>query len=99
MQPAGVDVDVAEGESIMAAAESQGVFWPTVCRGQAECHACYFQALEGEEHLEPPAPLERQALENFTGRGWFEDRPVRLGCQARVNGDLTIHKPGVRKRS
>ena len=99
VRPSELDVEVDEGQSIMAAAESQGLVWPTVCHAQAQCHACFFQVVEGEEHLLPPAPLEEEALATFIGRGWFEDRPVRLACQARVTGDLTIHKPGVRRRS
>jgi 2Fe-2S ferredoxin len=96
VRPSGVDVEVGEDQSIMAAAESQGLFWPTICHGQAECHACFFQVVEGEEHLEAPSEFEQEALSRFVGGGWFADRPVRLACQARVKGDVTIHKPGVR---
>lgn len=96
VRPSGVEFEVADGQSIMVAAEGQGLFWPTVCHGQAECHACFFQVVEGEEHLERPSEFEAEALEHFVGGGWFDDRPVRLACQARVTGDVTIHKPGVR---
>ena len=99
VQPSGLDVEVPPGESIMAAAEREGLFWPTVCHGQAQCHACFFQVVEGEDVLEPPGAVEAEALAHFAGRAWYPDRVVRLACQARVRGEMTIHKPGVRRAS
>ncbi len=54
VEPSGLDVEVDDGQSVMAAAEGQGIFWPTLCHGLAECHTCFFEVMEGEEHLEPP---------------------------------------------
>jgi 2Fe-2S ferredoxin len=94
--PSGLDVEVDEGQSVMAAAVAQGLFWPTVCHGVAECHTCYFEVLEGEEYCEPPGPLEQAALARFSGRSSHGDRTIRLACQARVTGPVTVRKPGVR---
>jgi 2Fe-2S ferredoxin len=83
----------------MAAAEQQGFFWPTICHGQAECQTCFFEVIDGEDQLEEPNDLETRALAQFSGRSWYEGKIVRLACQARVHGDMTIHKPGVRRAS
>jgi 2Fe-2S ferredoxin len=99
VEPAGLDVEVGEGQSIMAAAVAQGIFWPTVCHGQAECHTCYFEVVEGEEHCEPPRPLELAALQHFSGRSSHRGRTIRLACQTRVSGPVTVRKPGVRPSS
>ncbi len=97
--PSDLDVEVGPGQSVMAAAEGQSLFWPTVCHGQAECHTCFFEVLAGEEHLEAPTLLETAALAQFNGRSWYEGRVIRLACQARVRGPMTIRKPGVRRVS
>ncbi len=96
VEPAGLDVEVGEGQSVMAAAERQGIFWPTACHGLAECQTCFFEVVGGEEHLEPPGPVEEAALRLFTGRSWHGGKIIRLACQTRVNGPVTVRKPGVR---
>jgi hypothetical protein len=35
VEPLGVDIDVRPGESIMAAAQRGGYYWPTQCHCQA----------------------------------------------------------------
>jgi 2Fe-2S ferredoxin len=99
VEPAGLDVEVGEGQSVMAAAVGQGIFWPTVCHGLAECHTCFFEVIEGEEHCEPPGPLEQGALLHFSGRSFHGGRTIRLACQTRVSGPVTVRKPGVRPAS
>jgi 2Fe-2S ferredoxin len=99
VEPSGVDVEVGEGQSVMAAAEEQGLFWPTICHGLAECHTCFFEVLEGAEYLEPPNGSEETALQNFAGRSWYQGKIIRLACQARVRGSVIVRKPGVRQAS
>jgi ferredoxin len=99
VQPCGVDVEVGVGQSVMAAAEGQGLFWPTICHGLAECHTCFFEVVAGAEHLEPPNGPEELALQRFAGRSWYEGKVIRLACQARVSGSVTVRKPGVRRAS
>jgi ferredoxin len=98
VQPGGVDVGVGDGQSVMAAAEGQGIFRPTVCHGMAECHTCFFEVMEGAEYLEPPNGLEEVALQGFAGRSWYEGK-IRLACQARVRGSVVVRKLGVRRTS
>jgi len=99
VEPSGIDVEVAEGKSVMSEAERQGLFWPTICHGLAECHTCFFEVLDGAENLEPPNDLELTALRDFSGRSWYEGKLIRLACQTRVHGDVTVRKPGVRPAS
>jgi|HubBroStandDraft_6_1064221.scaffolds.fasta_scaffold92359_2 2Fe-2S ferredoxin len=35
VEPLGVDIDVRPGESIMAAAQRSGYYWPTHCQAMA----------------------------------------------------------------
>jgi 2Fe-2S ferredoxin len=95
VEPAGLDIDVGEGESVMRAAERQGYRWPTVCHGQAVCTTCFFEVLEGSEHLAPPQDLERTALAQ-SPVVQVASGEVRLACQARVTGAVTVRKRGVR---
>jgi ferredoxin, 2Fe-2S len=95
VEPAGVDIDVADGESVMHAAERQGYRWPTVCHGQAICTTCFFEVVSGAEHLAPPEALERAALAQ-SPLTQLADGEVRLACQARVTGPVTVRKRGVR---
>jgi 2Fe-2S ferredoxin len=99
VEPSGFDVEVAEGQSVMAGAERQGLFWPTICHGLAQCHTCFFEVIAGEENLEPPNALETNALKEFSGRSWYEGKVIRLACQTRVRGGVTVRKPGVRPAS
>ena len=99
VEPSGLDVEVRGGQSIMAAAEEQGVAWPTVCHGLAECHTCFFEVVSGGDRLEPPNSLEEAALLQFAGRSWYDGKVIRLACQTRVRGPVRIRKPGVRRTS
>ena len=96
VEPAGLDVEVDRGQTVMAAAVAQGLFWPTVCHGVAECHTCYFEVVEGDENCDPPSGLEQAALDQFSGRSFHGGRTIRLACQTRVSGPVTVRKPGVR---
>ncbi len=107
VEPAGVDLVVDDCETVMHAAERLGYRWPTVCHGQAVCTTCFFEVLEGSEHLVAAAPLERHALDNspvveLAAGGEVRRevrREVRLACQATVTGDVVVRKRGVRPAS
>lgn len=99
VEPSGLDVEVGPGQSVMGAAEEQGLFWPTICHGLAECHTCFFEVVEGADRLEAPTAIEAAALRQFAGRSWYDGKVIRLACQARVRGPLTIRKSGVRRTS
>jgi ferredoxin, 2Fe-2S len=98
VEPAGIDIEVNQDESVMHAAERQGYRWPTVCHGQAICTTCFFEVVAGSEHLTPPQALERNALAQSPITQAVPGE-VRLACQARVTGPVTLRKRGVRPAS
>ncbi len=94
VQPAGYDIEVAAGETIMAGANARGYYWPTTCGGRGECTTCACVVLAGAENLSSMSRFESYSLAEGRGRAVLTT-PTRLACQARVLGDVEIRKPGV----
>ena len=86
---------VAPGESLLAAAQRQGLTWPTLCGGKASCRTCYVVVEEGAEHLPPPSDLEQRGIDDIARV--VRAGEIRLACQAVPNGDLTVTRRGVRR--
>jgi ferredoxin, 2Fe-2S len=98
VEPAGVDIVVDAGETLMAAAVRAGYRWPTVCGGQAECGVCVLSVVSSGFELAPPSPLEAGRLATVPERVLSSDAVLRLACQLRVDGDgLVVFKRGVRR--
>ena len=91
--PLGAVIEVDDGESVFHAAVDAGYRWPTVCGGEGSCRTCYMRILDGADSFEAPDDWEQEGLEDlaFSGVGG-----MRLACQARVHGDATVRKPGVK---
>ena len=93
----GSDVEFAAdlGESIMAAAQRAGYRWPTVCEGHGDCLACRITVVSGADRLSDVTPAEVKRLaqlnKNRPADEWF-----RLACQAKVLGDVVVHKRNVK---
>jgi len=97
VEPAGIDVAVDDGETLMAAAARAGYRWPTVCGGQAECGVCVLSVVTSVD-LDPPAPLEAARLATVPERRLRPDATWRLACQLRVGAPgLVVFKRGVRR--
>jgi ferredoxin, 2Fe-2S len=94
--PLDIELTVRPGESMMAAAQRQGYFWPTRCRGQAICTACLFEVVSGGEGFEPVRPLEAGVLEDLSDFQAKRAGQLRLGCQARPRAAATVFKRGVK---
>lgn len=94
IEPSGIELSVPEGETIMQAARNAGYFWPNQCDMQCRCSNCFFRIVEGGADLSAMGRAEEGTLREQRGRRALEE-PVRLGCQARVSGDLVIRKIGV----
>ena len=92
IEPMGVRVDAAEGESVFAAARRAGVLIPTACVGRASCGLCRVKVIAGEHHLSPLNADEKKHL----GNTYFITR-LRLSCQALVSGDVTVRVPDARR--
>ena len=111
--PSGKRGDFAEGTSLLTAARSLAVDLDTVCGGRGICGRCQIEVAEGQfakhaidlrgRHATPWNEVEQRYADKRAtlapGR--------RLGCQARVCGDLVIdvpaesqvHRQVVRKRA
>lgn len=87
------------GATLLDAARQAGLTWPTICGGVGDCTTCFVQVTEQAGNLSPLTPKERDGLgiirRRYPGAG--EDE-IRLACQARLAGDITVSKRGVRRR-
>ncbi|MFN0096008.1 MAG: 2Fe-2S iron-sulfur cluster-binding protein [Dehalococcoidia bacterium] len=96
IEPLGVQVQIEPNESVMEAAERAGYRWPTLCGGVAMCTMCWVRIESGSENATPMRDLEREALEMYRWQeGAKPEGDVRLGCQLKVTGDVTVFKRGV----
>ncbi len=110
--PSGKRGEVGDGVSVLEAARKLGVDLDSVCGGRGICGRCQIEIAEGEfakhaltsarDHVTPWNEAEQRYVDKHgplpPGR--------RLGCQARVSGDLVVdvpmesqlHRQVVRKR-
>jgi 2Fe-2S ferredoxin len=96
VEPSGIEFLAIEGETVIEAAWRQGIYWPTVCRGQGTCRTCFLAVVSGHEHLEPLGLAEQAALVDIERSVGAKPGTVRLACQLRAHGDLVVSKYGVR---
>ena len=92
--PSDVSFEVADGESVYAAACRQEYRWPSICHGDAECGICYMVVTEGAENLSEKSRQESDRL--ALGLKAKEPR-ARLACRTRLlSGDAVVERRGVR---
>ena len=89
-------IEAAQGATVMEAAWAHGLYWPTTCGGQGICTSCACDIEAGAENLEPMGRSEMKTLVSELGEAAVRNRGLRLACQARVRGDVTVVKRGVR---
>jgi ferredoxin len=83
--PGGERATVDAGETLMRAIRATGLAVPNLCGNHALCATCAAQVLDGLDHLTRPTRLERRMLR------WIgAPASVRLTCQARLRGDVTV---------
>jgi ferredoxin len=88
IEPLGITVDCADGESIFACARRHDILVPTACAGKATCGLCRVKVLAGEQNL---GPIGRDEVKHL-GNTYFITK-LRLSCQLRPTGDVTIRIP------
>ncbi len=111
--PSGKRGAFADGTSVLDAARKLGVDLDSVCGGRGICSRCQIEVAEGHfakhgvasasAHVKPWTDLEQRYVDK---RGPLR-KGRRLGCQARICGDLVIdvpaesqvHRQVVRKRA
>jgi Na+-transporting NADH:ubiquinone oxidoreductase subunit F len=87
------EIIVQPGSSVLSTLSSQSIYLPSACGGGGTCGLCRCQIIEGGGAILP------------TETGYFtrkeQQNQWRLGCQAKVRTDMTIHVPeeimGIRK--
>ncbi|MCV7150204.1 (2Fe-2S)-binding protein [Mycolicibacterium pyrenivorans] len=100
VEPAGIDIDVHPGETLMQAAWRAGYYWPTLCLARGTCTACRCEILDGLHLLSERTDAEVALLGSLDRRvRRANPRRIRLACQAKASGHITVRKPGVRKQS
>ncbi|WP_176451817.1 2Fe-2S iron-sulfur cluster-binding protein [Enemella dayhoffiae] len=82
VDPNGVEVPVAEGETVMAALNKNGYTYLLGCR-RGGCGICKVQVTEGEIEHNRPVAESALSLEE-------RDENVCLGCRAVPQGDIRI---------
>ncbi len=95
--PSEIEFEAKPGETLMGAAHSHGLYWPTTCGGQGICTTCLSEIGEGADALADMSRSERKTLISERGEAILR-RPVRLACQAGIMGEgrIVVTKIGVR---
>jgi adenylate cyclase len=81
------EVEAAAGETILAASLRAGIPHTHVCGGNARCSTCRVIVLEGVENCSP-----RTEAEQLLAAHLEFDPNVRLACQTRLTGPVTIRR-------
>jgi ferredoxin, 2Fe-2S len=89
LHPQGTSGDVPDNSTLLEASELLGFPLNHDCGGNASCTTCRVEVQVGAEHLseidfDEQDLLDREAL----SESWH-----RLGCQARVSGDVVVRVP------
>ena len=78
-------LEVEQGGSVMATLNENGIYLPSACGGKASCGQCKLQILSGGGEIldsERPHFTRKEIKDNW-----------RLGCQAKVKGDMEVKVP------
>ena len=95
--PSEHEFEASEGQTIMAAAQAHGLYWPTTCGGQGLCTTCLAEIVSGEDSLGEMGRHEKKTLIAERGAAIL-NRPMRLACQTVIKGKspVVVNKPGVK---
>ncbi len=79
-------VDAKEGESILDVAVANDIPLQHACGGFCACTTCHVIVKDGDKFLSAPEEDEEERLDRATG----VTLKSRLGCQAKIMGDVTV---------
>jgi len=85
--PDEIEVEAGAQETILEASLRAGINHAHACGGKAQCSTCRVWVLEGLEHCAPRSGPERRLAEPL-----HLDPKVRLACQTRVSGGVTLRR-------
>ncbi|SDO90166.1 adenylate cyclase [Phyllobacterium sp. YR620] len=83
--PGGETVQVPRGFSVLEASRLGGIPHYAVCGGKGRCSTCRVQVIEGVSMLPPPESTELATLKRIGA-----EPGVRLACQLRPSGDISV---------
>lgn len=83
--PLNKTIEIKPEESLLKAAQNNGIVIKSLCKGEAICCECRVKIIGGENNILPPTKSEVTAI----GSGYFIDQR-RLSCQVRCFGDITV---------
>jgi adenylate cyclase len=78
-------VRVPRGWSVLEASRSFHLAHASMCGGRARCSTCRVRVTAGNDNIPPPEADEQETLERISA-----PPDVRLGCQLRPEGDITV---------
>jgi ferredoxin, 2Fe-2S len=82
-------LNVAPGQTVLAALQTAGVDWMHACGTKGRCTTCRMIVLSGQENLAPDTPAETK----FRANGRLQPNE-RLTCQAQLpSGSVTCCVP------
>lgn len=85
--PDNVEIDVADGETLLEAALRAGIPLTHACGGRAKCSTCRVWVLEGLDGASPRTEVEQVLADKLS----FSD-DMRLACQLRPTGELRVRR-------
>mgnify|MGYP006341729723 FL=1 len=97
VEPLDAEFEAPLNETVMAAANAAGYWWPVGCNRNGECTNCAMEVVSGVGRLSQMGRFERSNLVRQRGQASVQDPRLRLACQARVEGDIVVYKGGVRR--
>jgi adenylate cyclase len=80
-------IEIEEGESLLQAGVRAGIPLAHICGGNSRCSTCRVIILEGLKNCLPRTPPEEAIAEQLQF-----DPTIRLACQTRVTGDVTLRR-------
>lgn len=84
--PMNTTVETPEGSTILEAAVEHDIPLQHACGGFCACTTCHVIVKSGEANLTEMEEDEEERLDRATG----VTLKSRLGCQAKVSGDITV---------
>lgn len=86
--PANMTVDAHVGDSLLEVAEESGIGMEHACGGVCACSTCHCIVMENtDKNLSEQEDDELETLDKLCSTQTLHSR---LGCQARVQGDVVV---------
>lgn len=86
-------VDVPVGTSLLDCAIENDLPLEHACGGSCACTTCRIIVREGAQNISGPEEDEKELLGSITDFSEEVHAKVRLGCQAKIHGDVSVEIP------